>query len=84
MTTAIDRVANSIQHAIDTFGTYPIPPQFLAERAILALRCPPDDMMQAFNALPQYHNRLDMWCAMIDVALGRLVLSEEENNEGHS
>ena len=78
---AVEQVADAIEKARDTFGTYPVPQEFLAERAIMALRTPSDEMMRAFDALPQYHNRLDMWCAMIDVALGRLVLAEETDDE---
>ena len=81
MVGAIDNVAKAISQAQETFGTYPVPPEFLAERAILAMRYPTDDMMKVFAALPQQHNRLDMWCAMIDVALGRVKLVEETVDE---
>ena len=47
----------------------------------MALRTPTDEMMRVFEALPQHHNRLDMWCAMIDVALGRIALVEAEDEE---
>ena len=78
---AIENVAKAITNAQEVFGTYPVPPEFIAERAILAMRHPTDEMMQVFTALPQHHNRLDMWCAMIDVALGRIQLVEETVNE---
>lgn len=84
MVGAVDNVAKAISHAQETFGTYPVPPEFLAERAILAMRYPTDEMMQVFAALPQHHNRLDMWCAMIDVALGRIKLADEVQDEERS
>lgn len=83
MTGAIDAVAKAIDSAHHTFG-HSVPSDFLAERAILAMRNPTDDMMQVFAALPQHHNRLDMWCAMIDVALGRIKLVDEVQNEERS
>jgi hypothetical protein len=48
----------------------------VARQAICAMRHPSADMMEVIQHLPKYHNRMDMWCAMIDVALGRIVLKE--------
>jgi hypothetical protein len=79
--TAIDKVAEAIEKAQVSFGTYPTPYEYVAEKAITALRTPTDEMMRVFEALPQHHNRLDMWCAMIDVALGRIALVEAEDEE---
>ena len=78
---AIDNVAHAITDAQEKFGTYPVPAEFIAERAILAMRHPTDEMMAVFTALPQHHNRLDMWCAMIDVALGRLVFDKSSGDD---
>ena len=80
MTGAIDTVGDAIECARSKMGQS-VPSKFLAERAILAMRNPTDEMMQVFAALPQHHNRLDMWCAMIDVALGRIKLVEETPDE---
>jgi len=55
---------------------------FLAEQAIIAMRQPTQEMLEAVEALPRSHNRLDMWCAMIDVALGRLVLADGDAENG--
>lgn len=72
------RVAYAIAEAEDSFMGKPIDYEEVAEKAILALRHPSDDMLEVVAELPQQHNRLDMWCAMIDVALGRLVKVEED------
>lgn len=83
MTGAIDTVGDAIECARSKMGQS-VPSKFLAERAILAMRNPTDEMMRVFTALPQHHNRLDMWCAMIDVALGRIKLAEETSDEERS
>lgn len=72
------KVAYAIAEAEDSFMGNPIDYEEVAEKAILALRHPSDDMLEVVAELPQQHNRLDMWCAMIDVALGRLVKVEED------
>ena len=79
---AIDKVTYELIEAHKELQSndMPLMYDFLAERAILALRTPSEEMMQVFDALPLYHNRLDMWCAMIDVALGRLKIVEEKED----
>jgi hypothetical protein len=79
---AIDKVTYELAEAHKELQSndMPLMYDFLAERAILALRTPSEEMMQVFDALPLYHNRLDMWCAMIDVALGRLKIVEEKED----
>ena len=47
----------------------------------MAMRHPTDEMLKVVSELPQYHNSMDMWCAMIDVALGRIVLAEPKDEE---
>tara|TARA_S200002703_G_scaffold156833_2_gene163314 strand:+ start:208 stop:474 length:267 start_codon:yes stop_codon:yes gene_type:complete len=80
---AIDKVTYELVEAHKELQSndMPLMYDFLAERAILALRTPSEEMMQVFDALPLYHNRLDMWCAMIDVALGRLKIVEEKEDQ---
>lgn len=80
--TAINKVSDAIEKAQSSFDTYPVPFDYVAYQAIMALRNPTDEMLEVFEMLPKHHNRLDMWCAMIDVALGRLKIVETE--EGHS
>jgi len=81
--TAINRVTHALIDAHEELQSneMPLMYDFLAGRAIIALRTPSDEMMEVFDALPLYHNRLDMWCAMIDVALGRLKLVETEEGQ---
>ena len=85
MTTAINNVSYAIQKGMAKFSSdgvnLSVDYQLVAEQAIAALRHPTDDMMEVISALPQYHNRMDMWCAMIDVALGRIVLAENPDEE---
>jgi len=80
---AIDKVTHALVDAHEELNgnKMPLMYDFLAERAILALRTPSEEMMEVFDALPLYHNRLDMWCAMIDVALGRLKFVETEEGQ---
>ena len=85
MTTAINNVSYAIQKGMEKFSAdgvnLSVDYQLVAEQAIAALRHPTDDMMEVITALPQYHNRMDMWCAMIDVALGRIILADEVKDE---
>ena len=85
MTTAINNVSYAIQKGMAKFSAdgvnLSVDYQLVAEQAIAALRHPTDDMMEVISALPQYHNRMDMWCVMIDVALGRIVLAENPDEE---
>lgn len=79
----VEKVAHAIMKADEQFsGLEPRLYDFLAEQAIMAMRQPTDEMLEAIEVLPRTHNRLDMWCAMIDVALGRLVLCEGEVEDG--
>lgn len=85
MTTAINNVSYAIQNGMAKFSAdgvnLSVDYHLVAEQAIAALRHPTDDMMEVITALPTYHNRMDMWCAMIDVALGRIVLAERPDEE---
>lgn len=75
MSDMIKKMADAIEIA-GVYGGY----NEMAENALIALRNPSDDMIEVFSALPRQHNRLDMWCAMIDVALGRLELVKGDGN----
>jgi len=80
---AIYKVSLAIESAhqkMEKLGM-PVEYEILAAEAMLALRNPTDDMLEVVGELPQQHNRLDMWCAMMDVALGRIELAEEETEE---
>lgn len=88
MTTAVHNVAYAIMKSIEKFNGVGedgvrslVDYAVVAEHAISALRTPTDEMMEVISALPQYHNSLDQWCAMIDVALGRIVLAEPKDEE---
>ena len=79
----VEKVAHAIMKADEQFtGIEPRFYDFLAEQAIIAMRQPTQEMLEAVEALPRSHNRLDMWCAMIDVALGRLVLADGDAENG--
>ena len=78
---AVNRVAEAIRRAASVENGGLINYQLLAEQAIMAMRQPTDEMLEVVGMLPRHHNRLDMWCAMIDVALGRIVLADEDENE---
>jgi len=79
----VEKVAHAIMKADEQFsGMEPKFYDFLAEQAIIAMRQPTEEMLEAVDALPRSHNRLDMWCAMIDVALGRLVLEKGDAENG--
>ena len=83
MTEQIDKVAEAIMNGHEECNTNGILfYDLLAERAIMAMRQPTDEMLAVVAELPPTHNRLDMWCAMIDVALGRIKLAEGDENEG--
>jgi len=80
---AINKVSLAIESAhqkMEKLGM-PLEYEILAAEAMLALRNPTDDMLAVVGELPQHHNRLDMWCAMMDVALGRIDFEEEETGE---
>jgi len=82
MTKQIDKVAEAIMCAHEECNTNGVLfYDLLAERAIMAMRNPTDEMLKVVSELPQYHNSMDMWCAMIDVALGRIVLAEPKDEE---
>lgn len=78
---AVDRVAEAIRRAASVENGGLINYHLLAEQAIMAMRQPTDEMMEVVGMLPRHHNRLDMWCAMIDVALGKIVLADEVEDE---
>lgn len=78
----VDKVAYAIMKAHEGLmsnGT-PILYDHLAEQAIIAMRQPTDEMLEVVAELPTHHNRLDMWCAMVDVALGRIKLAKGDEN----
>lgn len=78
---AVNRVAEAIRRAASVENGGLINYHLLAEQAIMAMRQPTDEMLEVVGMLPQHHNRLDMWCAMIDVALGKIVLADEAEDE---
>jgi hypothetical protein len=78
---AVNSVAEAIRRAASVENGGLINYHLLAEQAIMAMRQPTDEMLEVVGMLPRHHNRLDMWCAMIDVALGRIVLADEDENE---
>lgn len=80
----VDKVAEALMSAHSELQSndMPLMYDFLAERAMMAMRQPTDEMLEAVAELPRHHNRLDMWCAMIDVAMGRLKLVKGDENEG--
>jgi len=80
---AVDKVALSIMKAHEHLQSneMPVMYDFIAEQAIIAMREPTPQMLEVVDMLPRHHNRLDMWCAMIDVALGRIVKAEETEDE---
>lgn len=78
---AVNRVAEAIRRAASVENGGLINYHLLAERAIMAMRQPTDEMLEVVGMLPRHHNRLDMWCAMIDVALGKIVLADEVEDE---
>lgn len=76
----LQKVAFALMKADEEFSDgSPRMYDFLAEQAIMAMRQPTDEMLQIVGKLPPTHNRLDMWCAMIDVALGRLTIAERKD-----
>ena len=80
----VDKVAEALMsaHAELQSNDMPLMYDFLAERAMMAMRQPTDEMLEVVAELPRHHNRLDMWCAMIDVAMGRIKLVKGDENEG--
>lgn len=78
----VDKVAYAIMKAHEGLQSNDMPIFYdhLAEQAITAMRQPTDEMLEVVAELPVHHNRLDMWCAMIDVALGRIKLAKGEEN----
>ena len=80
---AVNRVAEAIRRAASVENGGLINYHLLAEQAIMAMRQPTDEMLEVVGMLPLHHNRLDMWCAMVDVALGRikLVKGDEDGEE---
>lgn len=78
---AVNRVAEAIKRAASVENGGLINYHLLAEQAIVAMRQPTDEMLEVVGMLPRHHNRLDMWCAMIDVALGRIVIEKGEAND---
>jgi hypothetical protein len=79
----VDKVAEAIRRAASVENGGLINYDHLAEQAIIAMRQPTDEMLEVVTELPVHHNRLDMWCAMVDVALGRikLVKGDEDGEE---
>jgi len=78
----VDKVAHAIMKAHEGLQSNDMPILYdhLAEQAIMAMRHPTDEMLEVVAELPIQHNRLDMWCAMVDVALGRIKLSQGEED----
>ena len=76
----VDKVAEAIRRAASVENGGLISYDHLAEQAIIAMRQPTDEMLEIVAELPIHHNRLDMWCAMVDVALGRIKLVKGDEN----
>lgn len=76
----VEKVAEAIKRAASVENGGLINYHLLAEQAVVAMRQPTDEMLEVVAELPVHHNRLDMWCAMIDVALGRIKLAKGEGN----
>ena len=76
----VEKVAEAIKRAASVENGGLINYHLLAEQAVVAMRQPTDEMLEVVAELPVHHNRLDMWCAMIDVALGRIKLAKGEEN----
>lgn len=78
----VEKVAEAIKRAASVENGGLINYRLLAEQAIVAMRQPTDEMLEVVGMLPQQHNRLDMWCAMIDVAMGKIKLVKGDEDEG--
>ena len=86
MTQVVDNVAHAIRKCIREYDEYGVDMTMedyndVARAAIRAMRNPTDDVVDVAQHLPRHHNMIDMWCSIIDIALGKRVVETENDTK---